>query len=766
MKNIYSVLILFLFIIPLLPAQTQISEVINDYTSVTSIFTDTCIVHLSVTDATPFQVGEKVVLIQMQGAQINESNSSDFGTISNLNGAGLYEINEIESVSGNNIFLAFQLVNNYDVNGNVQLVSMPVYDNAKVTDTLTATAWDGNKGGVLALQVEGQLFMEGMIDVSGLGFRGGIAQTAATNNCTWLIQQDDYFYDSGNWRGAAKGEGIAENIFDKEYGKGAQANGGGGGNDHNSGGGGGANVTNGGAGGKNEEPSTFGCNGNHPGVGGKAILDMDNRLFLGGGGGAGHENNEVATDGGSGGGIVILIANEFYPLGSSIKAHGLTPADGGGDGAGGGGGGGTILLNVQTIESTVHLETKGGDGGLVHNNNEERCHGPGGGGSGGRVITNLTIGDPFITVFNGGQAGMSINSSSCGDGTNDAQNGESGVLEPLSSVVIAEEEFPLPVADFSYIINGETVDFTNLSTGAASYHWDFGDGNTSELSDPSHTYMQSGTYDVQLVIWGYCGEDEFIIQQVTVFVPELIVIDFSFDEGNGCVPLWVQFSDESTGTIDSYNWTFEGGEPATSVEPNPLVLYNTPGVFDVSLVVSGPTGASVLGMQDAIIVDPEVVTSFTYSVDGSAISFFNTSLNAISYQWDFGDGSPVSTEENPVHDYAEPGVYEVILEATGNYCGATITDTIFLDFVDVKEVGKMAAVKIFPNPAKSTVWIESDFEAVSELRIYAMDGKELTALRADFSNSMALDIQGLAPGVYILSIENQGQMLRYKLVVY
>ena len=85
-----------------------------------------------------------------------------------------------------------------------------------------------------------------------------------------------------DWRGAFKGEGIVIGNSAQYSGKGARATGGGGGNDHNSGGGGGGHATAGGQGGENDEPSLFGCSGENPGLGGKAIADFQGyRLFFG-----------------------------------------------------------------------------------------------------------------------------------------------------------------------------------------------------------------------------------------------------------------------------------------------------------------------------------------------------------------------------------------------------------------------------------------------------------------------------------------------------
>ncbi len=922
MKKV-CVLLFYCLLVNSLFAQSEISGLINDYTKVVQIEADSCQTLLMVDDASAFALGDQVVLIQMQGAQINASNNSGFGTVEDIGNAGLYEIHTISNITGNQIEMRYQLMNAYDIDGGVQLVRMPVYDDAEIINTLTAGPWNGDTGGVLALQVNGQLLMNGQIDVSGLGFRGGLAASAANNNCTWIVQQDDYFYGSGNWRGSAKGEGIATIIADKEYGKGAQANGGGGGNDHNSGGGGGANISAGGAGGENNEPSTFGCKGFHPGLGGRAIEQNSNRLFLGGGGGAGHGNNDVATNGGAGGGIVILIVNEFFPLGWSIIANGRSPENGGGDGAGGGGAGGTILLRAEHIETVVHLTAQGGAGGLVNNGNAERCHGPGGGGSGGRILTNLMAGDPFATLLNGGNAGISINSSSCSDGTNGAEAGSTGLLESLGALPVANDTFPIPiadfiflvngnmvdfnqtaenansynwsfgdtetsmlenpsheypgngsytvelivanacgqdtiikevvinvqaapaagfsmdveegctpltvnfnnfstgaidnyqwifeggvptsstqsdpvivynspgvypvrlivegpggadtlmmsnavsvladpVADFSYTINGGTVEFINLSTDADISGWDFGDGNSDTQNSPDHSYTESGSYTVQLIVSNDCGMDT-IVQTVEIDLETVLSAFFSFGDGSGCAPWIVNFENLSTGNVSSYEWLFEGGIPASSVEMNPQVIYNTPGTYDVQLTVTGSQGIDVFEMEDAILIESPVLADFTFSIDENTVTFENLSLNATDYEWDFGDGSIFSNEENPIHEYPGPGTYTVTLAASSLHCGAISSEVFLLDFLNISDVHDLDFIKIFPNPAKEVLHIQVEMTEWMQVKIFSMDGREIAGKRQTVQNHCRLDISDLQNGLYILLLEIEGAIYQFKL---
>lgn len=204
-------------------AQTSISGIINSYAKVSAI--NSCDGKLTVSSTTGFSVGDKVLILQMKGATINESNGSSFGNIETMGSAGFYEKNEILSIAGNVVSLKFQMANVYDPTGAVQLVSMPAYQNAVITDTLKAAPWNGQKGGVIALSVEGKLTMNAPINASKSGFRGGLVNVVSSD-CNFLTNADDYYYSMTNWKGAPKGEGIAEFIPGKEQGRGAQANGG------------------------------------------------------------------------------------------------------------------------------------------------------------------------------------------------------------------------------------------------------------------------------------------------------------------------------------------------------------------------------------------------------------------------------------------------------------------------------------------------------------------------------------------------------------
>lgn len=741
--------------------QTSISGIVNTYTVVTDI--KYCESKIGVNSTLGFAPDDFVIIMQMQGATIQNSDNASFGDIDDLGSAGLFEKAEILSITGSEVTFKNLLVNEYDLNGSVQLISLPKYENATVDNPLTGFTWDGFTGGVVAIEVENTLTLNADIIATGIGFRGG-ALNQVSSDCNFLTNANDYFYASNNWRGAPKGEGVAKFITGKEHGRGAQANGGGGGNDHNTGGGGGSNFTDGGQGGEQDAPGTFGCSGDHPGVGGKGVVLPETRIFMGGGGGGGHvDNNNVGSAGGNGGGIIIVIANSIMAGGNKLVANGLTPNLAGGDGAGGGGAGGSVFVLAQSILGAVAIEATGGDGGDTVNPTD-RCFGPGGGGSGGRIWTNVVVGSTTLT---GGVAGTnSTNSSECSGLSNGATDGQGGSLGSLSAIAEGDEEvvatmiitqpnsaaictgddyqiateitgndltfqwqmdagsgfvdiqnglnfsgvntpnleiqnadaafdgnqFQLliidncgddqmtnpvtitiedgTIADFSITdLGGGMFQFSNLSANFNSLFWDFGNMNTSTSANPTNTFDE-GDYTVTLTAFGGC--DTVMVSQM-LSVTAAPTAAFSFETDGDCAPVVVQFINESSENGDSFTWMFEGGLPALSSMENPTVTYNNGGTFDVTLIVSNSEGSDTLTQTGVIEVQEFPMPDFSFSSNGLTVNFTNLTPNFTgTLLWDFGDMN-TSNLPNPTHTYAMAGIYSVTLTAE-NDCGV-VTET-------------------------------------------------------------------------------------------
>ncbi len=226
-----------------------------------------------------------------------------------------------------------------------------------------------------------------------------------------------------------------------------------------------------------------------------------------------------------------------------------------------------------------------------------------------------------------------------------------------------------PVSDFDYTINGNQVAFTNLSTNATSSVWDFGDGLTGDDTNPIHNYANEGTYTVILYAEGPCGIDS---SSVDITIQSAPNANFSFSQNGQCAPTSVQFTNQSSQNVTSYKWTFEGGTPGTSTQANPLVNYNTPGTYDVQLIVFAPAGSDTFDMPSAVTVGVGPAANFLFATNGTTVDFENLSTNATTYEWLFGDGE-FSNTENPSHTYAGFGTYDISLIATSD-CGEDTMD--------------------------------------------------------------------------------------------
>jgi hypothetical protein len=418
MKLLRYIIVLLASLRPL-TIDAQISGVVNSYFKVTNVIP--AYNGLRVLNISGLNVNDRVLIIQMKGAEINESNSSSFGAIASINNAGQYEFATICGFLNDTVIFEREMKNSYNFNHAVQLVKIPVYTNVSVDGMLQAQDWDpaAETGGVLAIAVTGTLTLNAAVNADGAGFKGGVLQSFTTCNYGW--NSTDYFYQpasliTNRQNGTYKGEGVNYTILSKEGGRGKQSNGGGGGNNHNSGGGGGSNYGIGGNGGR-YTASGFACSGSNVGIGGLSLstfgyTTVNNRIFMGGGGGAGHDNNGAGTPGGDGGGIIFIECNQLTGNGFKISANGAQGINAAnpvinearGDGGGGGGGGGTVMMNVTTYSGNVTIEAKGAEGSRA--GFQTQCPGPGGGGGGGVIWSKNPLPGNVTTSVAGGIAGI------------------------------------------------------------------------------------------------------------------------------------------------------------------------------------------------------------------------------------------------------------------------------------------------------------------------------------------------------------------------
>ncbi|MCD4657987.1 MAG: PKD domain-containing protein [Planctomycetes bacterium] len=157
---------------------------------------------------------------------------------------------------------------------------------------------------------------------------------------------------------------------------------------------------------------------------------------------------------------------------------------------------------------------------------------------------------------------------------------------------------------------------------------------------------------------------------------------FAANPNTGDAPLSVQFTDLSEYKVDTWQWDFGDGS-ANSNEQNPTHIYTSPGAYSVTFTVFGPSGADSLGEIDLIKVLPSAdFTATPANGDKPLTVDFTDASTGVNtqWEWDFGDGTPISDEQNPTHVYADYGLYTVELTVTGP--GGSKTETK-VDFIEV-----------------------------------------------------------------------------------
>ncbi len=260
----------------------------------------------------------------------------------------------------------------------------------------------------------------------------------------------------------------------------------------------------------------------------------------------------------------------------------------------------------------------------------------------------------------------------------------------------ATPNVPRPIAAFTQnVAAGQvplTVRFTNQSVGTiTNYRWDFGDGTFSAEASPTHIFNSTGIFNVILTVSGPGGSSN-VSRQINVQSPTAPTAGFTQDKTRGPSPLSVQFTDQSSGNITSYNWNF--GDGTTSAERNPLHIFSAAGTYNVILTVSGPGGSSIVTRQ--IIVESPLTSTPTATLaatsaptaaptdtplpaqpvaafnadptSGTAsltVQFTDQSTGEVTtWSWDFGDSNG-SSEQNPSHIFAVAGNYVVRLTVSG-----------------------------------------------------------------------------------------------------
>ncbi|HXC05250.1 MAG TPA: PKD domain-containing protein, partial [Bacteroidia bacterium] len=238
-------------------------------------------------------------------------------------------------------------------------------------------------------------------------------------------------------------------------------------------------------------------------------------------------------------------------------------------------------------------------------------------------------------------------------------NGCTATLTKLNYITVTKPYPALTVDTFSCKGNILLFDASATSvTGPATYSWNFGDGTnaTTTTNTTTHAYPTDNIYTVTLTVRDVNGCDSTITRRILILEPVAMFRDSVLNYG--CGTKQIQFFDQSTGLVTSWNWNFGNG--ATSTLQNPIYTYTTPGTYQVKLVVRNLGGCLDSITRDSIVVVPGPIGTFSFHPKTGCVPltvYFNAlSGNTAFFTWDFGDGNVIAntTLSSLQHTYLYP----------------------------------------------------------------------------------------------------------------
>ncbi|MES2648527.1 MAG: PKD domain-containing protein [Bacteroidota bacterium] len=260
--------------------------------------------------------------------------------------------------------------------------------------------------------------------------------------------------------------------------------------------------------------------------------------------------------------------------------------------------------------------------------------------------------------------------------------------------------------------------FKNSSVNNILNKWDFGNGNSSSLTDPSHTYTTPGTFIAKLIVTGNGGCNDSATKIIAIRGPSG---KFTYGPLGGCPPLQVFFESNAINT-KAITWDFSDGESNLSVDSVVNHIYKIPGTYvpkvifaddlGCKLPVQGKDTIRVIGAKAFIRSIPS-----PYFCDSTNIQFFDSTITTDvikSYSWNFGDGTQ-SSERNPVHTYSKIGQYRVTFEVqtmTGCVSKDTLPEPVIISKTPKIVIGPDQEVCVPASLQYNAVWTNKDTTTV------------------------------------------------------
>lgn len=266
------------------------------------------------------------------------------------------------------------------------------------------------------------------------------------------------------------------------------------------------------------------------------------------------------------------------------------------------------------------------------------------------------------------------------------------------SIII--DDYTAPISMFGYSTSSSPyIQFYDMSSSEIintpdSWSWNFGDGSPlSPLLQPYHLFPDNGVYNVCLTTSNTYGSSTYCN---TVYINTFTAPTafFTYDINTTAT---VAFHDQSSDSIQNqptfWNWSF--GDGATSTLQNPYHVYSQNGLYQVCLIAGNMYGTDTICQTISFQSYTAPIADFTISTSLSPLILFIDHSSGIPthWDWDFGDGTPESINENPVHTYQTNGTFSVCLEVS-NYLGV---DTLCQD----------VTIAYYTAPASNFSWLQT-----------------------------------------------------------
>ncbi|MBT5990858.1 MAG: PKD domain-containing protein [Bacteroidetes bacterium] len=253
----------------------------------------------------------------------------------------------------------------------------------------------------------------------------------------------------------------------------------------------------------------------------------------------------------------------------------------------------------------------------------------------------------------------------------------------------------------SFICVPDQVVFTDLSssdTTIVSWNWHFGNGQYSTNQNPTHNYVQSGTFSPRLIVVNAAGCADTIMKTASIFASKPTAGFYTLDNSL-CLHDSAVFVNTSSGILSDYDWTFGDGSSSKDIVPGHI--YSKAGQYSIRLIVTDTAGCKdTATVNNYIQVEDSVIANFFADTIFSncyplLVKFSDQSIasNIIYWEWDFGDNTALSFIQNPAHNYQLPGTYDVQLNIITSFaCVDTISKT---KYITVK--GPLADFEVDPD---------------------------------------------------------------------